>query len=122
MLHFSLQAKAGADPNAPEMSGLRVQEEPSFSFGQELVRVNPVDAPAGAADGNSRLDRVSLQPPGYTQSSGQPGQKKQAQQLLSRRARQPLPASRRAGIQHPPHHRAGRGLPAGQHYSLAHRL
>ena len=72
VLHFSLQAKAGADPNAPEMSGLRVQEEPSFSFGQELVRVNPVAAPVGT-ESNSRLDRVSFNLPVLVRAAGSIG-------------------------------------------------
>ena len=82
VLHFSLQAKAGADPNAPEMSGLRVQEEPSFSFGQELVRVNPIDAPAGAADGNSRLDRVSFNLPAILKAAGSLGRKSKRNNYL----------------------------------------
>ena len=82
VLHFSLQAKAGADPNAPEMSGLRVQEEPSFSFGQELVRVNPVDALAGAADGNGRLDQVSFNLPAILKAAGSLGRKSKRNNYL----------------------------------------
>ena len=90
VLHFSLQAKAGADPNAPEMSGLRVQEEPSFSFGQELVRVNPVAAPVGT-ESNSRLDRVSFNLPALVRAAGSIGRNNPPQlQGNSGQGRQPV--------------------------------
>ena len=73
LLHISLYTKAGvaAEPAAGTMSSssLRIQEEPNFSFGQELIRINPVAAPVGA-ESNSRLDRVSFNIPALVRAAG----------------------------------------------------
>jgi hypothetical protein len=39
------------------------QEEPGFTFGEEIIRYNPVAAPTGAVEGGSRMDRVSFNTP-----------------------------------------------------------
>ena len=76
LLHISLYSKAGiaAEPAAGTMSSssLRIQEEPNFSFGEELIRINPVAAPVGA-ESNSRLDRVSFNLPALVRAAGSIG-------------------------------------------------
>jgi RHS repeat-associated protein len=75
LLHISLYTKAGvaAEPAAGmSSSSLRIQEEPNFSFGEEIIRYNPVAAPVGA-ESNSRLDRVSFNLPALVRAAGSIG-------------------------------------------------
>ena len=60
----------GLAPEESQRNSLRVQETQTLSFGEELVRYNPVAAPVGAVENAGRLDRLSFNLPAIVKQLG----------------------------------------------------